>query len=332
MVDLSTTYMGITLQHPIIAGASKLTADIEKIKELEKHGAAAIICASLFEEQIQLERYQLEQDSSEFDERNAEMLNIFPHVAHGGPKEHLDWLSKVKEAVSIPVIASLNCMNKETWVSYAKKIEKTGVDGLELNFYFTPTSFDKEGKTIEEEQIAVLRAVKEAVSFPVGVKLSMHYSNPLAMIKNIDEVGADSVVLFNRFFQPDIAIDDEAHIVNFHLSNPNDVRLAIRFAGLLFGQIKSSIIANNGVYTADDVIKVILTGASAVQVVSTIYDNGPEHLEKMVDELRLWMKDKSYTALDDFRGKLSAQAVKDPFVYERAQYVDLLLKSDTLMK
>ncbi|MCF7798406.1 dihydroorotate dehydrogenase-like protein [Candidatus Woesearchaeota archaeon] len=332
MVDLSTTYMGITLKNPIIAGASKLTANMDEIKKLVKHGASAIVCASLFEEQIELERHKLEQETEAFDELHPEMIDVFPKVNHGGPSEHLMWLKKTKESVDVPVIASLNCIRKETWVEYAKKIQETGVDGIELNFYYTPKSFDISAQEIEEEQIAVLMAVKEAVSIPVGVKLSVFYSNPLAVIKSFDEIGVDGFVLFNRFFQPDIDVEKEIHDVNFHLSNPHDVRLAIRFAGLLFGQVQAPVAANNGVFDAQDVIKVILAGASAVQVVSTVYNNGPEHIEKMIDELRLWMKDKSYMALTDFKGKLSKQATKDPFVYDRAQYVDLILKSDKLMK
>ncbi len=324
--------MGIKLKHPIIAGASKLTAHVDSIQELEKQGASAIVCSSLFEEQIQLERQKLEQDMQAYDDMNAEMLSIFPQVAHGGPREHLAWLKKIKETVTIPVIASLNCVHKETWIEYAKKIEETGVDGLELNFYQTPKSFELSAEDIEREQIEILKAVKEAVSIPVGVKLSVFYSNPLAFIKRLDEAGTDGFVLFNRFFQPDIDVEKEKHAVNFHLSNPKDVRLAIRFAGLLFGQIHAPVAANNGVFDTDDVIKVLLAGASAVQVVSTLYTNGPEHITHMIDELDLWMKDHQYSSLDEFKGKLSKQATPDPFVYDRAQYVDLLLKSDTLMK
>jgi dihydroorotate dehydrogenase (fumarate) len=324
--------MGITLKHPIIAGASKLTANMEKIQSLVKHGASAIVCSSLFEEQIQLEKHKLEEDIAGAQHLHPEMLDVFPHVDHGGPKEHLLWLKKTKDAVDVPVIASLNCVNKETWVEYAKKIEETGVDGLELNFYYTPKSFAVDAKTIEDEQVEILKAVKAAVSIPVGIKLSTFYSNPLHVIKRFDEAGADGVVLFNRLFQPDIDIEEEKHMVNFHMSNPHDIRLAIRFAGLLFGEVHMPIAANNGVFTGADVVKVLLAGASAVQVVSAVYERGFEQIEKMVDELSMWMKHHNYTAINDFKGTLSKQATADPFVYDRAQYVDLLLKSDTLMK
>ncbi len=330
MATLQTKYMGLSLRNPLILGASNMVNNLDNLKRAEDAGIAAVVYRSLFEEQMQLESYQLDDQLEAYNERNAEMVTLFPNIEHGGPKEHLFNLQKVKEALSVPVIASINAIYKETWVDYAKQIAQTGVDALELNFFSVPRDLTKDGKEIISSQIEALKAVKAAVKIPVSVKVSPFYTNVLKTIKAYEEAGADAVVLFNRLFEPDIDIEAEKHTSPWNLSTPHDHRLAIRYTGMLYGNINSSIAGANGIYDGKDMVKLLLAGADAVQAVSTFYHNGIRHITKMLDEAGEWMDRKGYKTVDDFKGKLSQKAINDPFVYKRAQYIDLLLKSDEI--
>ncbi len=323
--------MGIDLKNPIIAGASNLTTRIDTIKEIEEAGAGAIVCASLFEEQIQLETMQFEEELASHNYVAAEIGNLHPSVEHSGPQEHLMWLSKTKEAVSLPVIASLNAVNKETWVEYAGLIEETGVDGIELNFYYTPTDANKTAMYIEKEQMEILEAVKAKVKIPISVKLSYFYSNPVNVVKQMDALGVNAFILFNRLFESDIDIESEKHTTPVRLSSPGDSRILNRFMGLLYGNVKSDLIGNTGILTGKDVIKAILAGASSVQVVSTLYKNKIPYIATMLKDLETWMEKKEYASISDFRGKLSRKNIHDPFVFRRTQYVDLILHSGELL-
>lgn len=256
------------------------------------------------------------------------MITVHPDVEHAGPAEHLMWVRKAKEAVKIPVIASLNAVNKETWIEYSKKLEETGVDGLELNFYAVPTDFEKTGDQIEQEQIDILKEIKKNISIPVSVKLSSFYSNPLHFISKVDKAGVNGFVLFNRFFQPDINVTREANTFPFNLSQRKDHRLPLRFAGLLYNNIKGDVCASTGIMQGEDVIKMILAGADCVQVVSTLYKNKIGQITKILDDVKEWMDHKGYNFLDDFRGKLSRKNIKDPWIYKRAQYIRLLLNAN----
>jgi len=332
MADLSTTYMGVKLKNPLILGASNLVAKPEIIKQIEQAGIGAIVYRSLFEEQIQLENLQMDEDLTEYENRNAEMTRLFPGLEHGGPKEHLYNVEKLKKSVNVPVFASLNAIYEPTWVEYAKELEKTGVDGLEINLYAVPGYFEVTGQSIEDKQVQIVKAVKNAVKIPVSVKISLFYSNPLNFIKKVDEAGADAYVLFNRFFQPEIDIEKEEYYYPWELSNPKDHMLTLRAAGLLHGNVSGSICASRGIYDGSDVIKMILAGADAVQIVSTIYRNQPSVVADILIEMNRWMDSKGYKTLDDFRGKLSRKNMKDPFTYQRAQYVDILMKSESIFK
>ena len=332
MADLSTNYMGIKLKNPLILGASNLVTKPELVRQIEEAGIAAIVYKSLFEEQIQLENLQFDEELSEYEYRNAEMERLFPSMEHAGPKEHLYNVKKLKESVKVPVIASLNAIYEPTWVEYARELEKTGVDGLEINLYSVPGYFEFSGQSIEEKQLQVVKAVKQAVKIPVSVKISLFYTNPLNLVKKVDEAGADAYVLFNRFFQPEINVENEEYFYPWELSNPKDHMLPLRFAGLLYGNLEGSICTSMGIYTADDVIKMILAGADAVQVVSTVYKNQPGVVSEILAGLSAWMDKKGYKSLNDFRGKLSRKNMKDPFIYQRAQYVDILMKSETIYK
>jgi len=323
--------MGIEIDNPIIIGASNLVTDLDKLKKAEDLGAAAIVYKSLFEEQIQLEGFQLDEKLTEFNDMNAEMLTTHPKLEYAGPEEHLLNLRKAKESLSIPVIASLNAVNIKTWINYAKRIAETGVDAIELNFYQIPSDFKKDAKEVEEEQIHIVNEIRKNISIPLSVKLSPDYSNILNFILKLDKAGIKGVVLFNSFFQPDIDIKTEKHIKIYNFSNEGDYKKSLRFAGLLFDNIKADICSSHGVFTGADVIKLILSGSSCVQLVSTLYKNGIPQIEKIKKELSEWMDSKNYKSLDEFRGKLSKNKLgNNPFVYKRAQYVDLLINSEEI--
>ncbi len=331
MKNLKTQYMGIELSNPIIVGASNMTGDLDKLKKAEEFGAAAIVFKSLFEEQIQLERFQLDEKLTEFNDLYAEMLTIHPHIEHAGPEEHLLNLRKARESLSIPLIASLNAVNAETWVKYAGLLSETGVNGIELNFYQVPSDFKRDSKDIENEQINILKEIRKNISIPVSVKLSSDYTNILNFIKKLDQNGVDAFVLFNSFFQPDIDIQNEKHIKSFNLSNNGDYRKSLRYAGLLFNNIKADICSSRGIFTGSDVIKLLLSGASCIQMVSSIYKNGLEQIDKVRNEVEQWMDNRNYNSISEFRGKLSQNRLTgNPFVYKRAQYVELLLNSEEL--
>ena len=332
MTDLSTTYLGLKLKNPIIVGACNMADDLNQLKRMEQAGAAAIVYKTLFEEQIHLDSAQLEDDLGSFGEMNAEMVDLFPKLKHAGPEVHLVNFRKAKETLSIPLIASLNCLEDETWTEYARLLEKAGADGLELNFFYVPRDFDTEGHTIEEHQLELMKLVKSRVTIPVSVKLSSFYSNPLNMISRFDKAGAAGVVLFNKLFEPEINTEQIKHLAPFNLSHEGDYRLALRYAGLLYGQVKASVCSNTGIYSGNDVIKMLLAGADCVQVVSTLYKHKPEYISTMLAEIESWMESKNFSSIAGFRGQLSKSSVKDPFVYKRAQYIDLLLGSEQFFK
>jgi dihydroorotate dehydrogenase (fumarate) len=334
MANLKTRYMGLDLRNPIIIGASNLATNIDSLKRIENAGAGAIVYKSLFEEQVQLENLEHSERTREYDERNAEMINIFPDSGtdSNGIAEHLFALKKAKESVNIPLFASINAINDETWVEYATKIEETGVDGIELNFYTVPEKFDNDYEDIERKQVNILRDVKAAVTIPVSVKLSPYYSNPLKLINDLDKAGADALILFNRLFQPDIDIHTEKHSYPYTLGNKEDHRLPLRFAGLLYGNTKASICASSGIISGSDVIKMILAGADNVQVVSTLYLNQIEVIGTMLKEIEKWMDSKDYKTIDSFRGKLSKKNSEVKLPYHRAQYMDFMMTTSQILK
>lgn len=332
MVDLTTTYAGIKLKNPIIVGASNLVSNPENLRAMEDAGAAAIVYKTLFEEQIQLERLELEETLSEYRDRNAEMVSLFPDIEHAGPSEHLMNLRLAKESVKIPVIASLNCVLTETWLEYAKQLQDTGVDALELNFFAVPKDLKVDDNAIISQQLEIFRALKKSIHIPITIKFSPFYANTLNVIKQFDEEGVGSVVVFNRFLQPDIDVDSETHVNHFSTSTPDESLLALRYAGLLYGKIQAPIVGNGGIHTGKDIVKMILAGADATEVVSTLYKNKIAYLGTMLKDLTDWMESKKYKTLADFKGKLSAAKVNDPFIYKRAQYIDILQRSSELFK
>ncbi|MFP4363889.1 MAG: dihydroorotate dehydrogenase-like protein [Spirochaetia bacterium] len=326
MADLTTKYMGLELRSPVVAGASTLTSNMNTIKKIEDNGAGALVISSLFEEQVQLESVEMKNELEENDEKYAEMTSIFPKLEHAGPDEHLMWVKKAKEAVSIPVIASLNAKNEGVWIKWAKKLEDSGVDGLELNFYAAPMDLAATGDAIEDKQIAAVEKVKKAVNIPVSVKLSPYYANPLNVVLRMDEIGADGFVLFNRFIHPAIDVDKQEIAVKINESTPDDHRLAARYIGLLLGNVGASLIGSNGVHTADQAVSLLLAGADAVQTVTSLFIHGIGHIQTINANIAKWMEGKGYEKISDFAGKLSEKNTNDPWAYRRAQYVKTLLR------
>lgn len=330
-INLSTTYGGLTIKNPIVIGASNIVTDVNNLVKLEEAGAAAIVYKSLFEEQIQLESLQLDQMQESYSDWDAEHTTFFPAARHAGPAEHLRQLKDARSRIKIPLIGSLNCINDGSWLEYALKMEDTGIDALELNFYSNNIDFDTSSEAIEEKQIKTLELVRAGVRLPLFVKLSPFYSNTLRLISSMDKLSVDGFILFNRLFQPDIDIEDEEHYYPYNFSSESDNRLALRYAGLLHKKVKGSIVCNTGILTGKDVVKMLLAGAHAVQVVSAVYKKGIHTITTMLAEIESWMKKKEYESLDDFQGKLSKEKLSDPFAYKRAQYVDILMKSEVFM-
>lgn len=330
MADLKTHYMGIALDNPVIAGASELTANMASIKKIEESGAGALVIKSLFEEQIQLERARFDEEQEQYSNFNAEMTNIYPVLEHSGPEGHLMWVRKTKETVSIPVIASLNAVNKDTWLEWALKLEETGVDGLELNFFANPELQEGDGESIEKDQIAVAGEIAKAVKIPISIKMSLFYTAPITVAKAFAKAKAKGLVMFNKFFQPDIDPERENSTIPLNLSNATANRLPLRYAGLMYGETDASICASSGIMDGLDVAKMILAGADVVQVVTTLYRNKITQLGRIVNDLNKWMDKKGYASLADFRGKMSRKNSTDPWAYKRAQYAKLLMKPDPM--
>ena len=333
MKNLGTSYMGIQLKNPIILGASEMSSEIDSLKKAEQAGAAAIVYKTLFEEQIQLEDLQFDELKEEYNDIHAEMTSLHPDIDRSEIEYYLVKIRNAKESLSIPLIASLNAVNEFSWLRYAHLIEETGVDGIELNLYQTPTQFDIDATEIENRQVEMVAEIKKQLSIPVSVKLSSDYTNILHFAKRLDEAGVDAMVLFNSFFQPDIDIEKEIHRRAFNLSKKGDYKQSLRIAGMLYGRVNADVCGSKGVFGGDDVVKLILSGATCVQAVSAVYRHGMKQITEMIREIEEWMERKGYDSLDQFRGKLSDSVLNENdnlLIYKRAQYVDLILHSDTI--
>lgn len=327
MPNLSAKYLGIDLRNPLIVGASSLTSNMDSIKRIEEEGAGALVIKSLFEEQIAYQRARHEDDLELYDNWHAEMTSVFPKAEHAGPEEHLMWTAKAKEALSIPVIASLNALNADTWSEWALRLEQCGVDALELNFFSLPDDLVTEASEVEAKQVEALSFVKRSVKIPVSVKLSSFYTSPLNFMSKLEDAGADGFVLFNRLFHPVINIETQRAAYPFNLSSPADHALPLRFMAIMPGRTKASLCASNGIHSGQEAIELLLAGADVFQVVSTLYLNKLGQISVILDEIKDWMDKKGYATLDDFRGKLSEQRAPAETVYKRAQYVRMLLGS-----
>jgi dihydroorotate dehydrogenase (fumarate) len=326
-MDLSTTYLGFELPHPFLPGASPLVDDLDTVRRLEDCGAAAIVMHSLFEEQIVGEEMATVRALDEPAESFAEALSYLPspETFALGPEEYLEQLQRIKDSVSIPVIASLNGTSRGGWLEYARLIRQAGADGLELNVYELVTDPLESGEDVEQRALEMVEAVREAVGdLPLAVKLSPFYTAPLHFARRLDRAGADGLVLFNRLYQADLDIEALEVQRTLHLSDSSELLLRLRWLAILDGQVGASLAVTGGVHRVEDAIKALMCGAHAVQVVSALLEHGPERLALLRQQLEDWLIEHEYDSLEQLRGSMSLARCPDPHAYERANYLHLL--------
>lgn len=325
MANLNTSFMGIPLTSPVVVGASTLATRVDNFKKAQDAGAGAMVIYSLFQEQIELEARELQEALAIGSERFPESLTYFPQVEHSGPREHIMWTEETRAAVSFPIFGSLNATSMGNWVEYARQLESAGCNGLELNLYSVQTDASTTCADVESRALDIIAAVKSEVRIPVAVKLSPWYTAIASFARRVVDAGADGLVLFNRFYQPHIDPDRERLAVKIDLSTPEEMRLPLRWIAVLSGEIGADLAASTGVHSGKDAVRQILAGARAVQTVSSLLKNGIEHVTTLNSEIAAWMDSKGYATIDDFRGKLNQKNVSDPFAFERAQYIKMLL-------
>lgn len=325
MADLKTTYMGIPLESPLVVAASTISSYVDRVKMAEQAGAGALVIRSLFEEQIQFDRLRMEEALSVGEHSYSEATSYFPKLQHGGAREHLMWVEKTRKAVRLPLIASLNAVSAGGWTEYARQLAGTGVDGIELNVYAVAADPRKTGAMIEQELYQMVEAVRAEIRLPLAVKLSPFYTAAVNVAAELDRRGVNALVLFNRFLQPDIDPDGESLHNEMVYSTPAELKLPLRWAALLHGRIRADLAVTSGVHSGRDAAKALLAGATVVQLASALLQNGIPYLSTMLRELEAWMGEHGYRRPEDFRGKLSQKEADDPFLFERAQYLNLLL-------
>jgi dihydroorotate dehydrogenase (fumarate) len=323
MIDLSTTYLGLALRTPLVASASPLSRDLEGIRRLEDAGASAIVLYSLFEEQLRQEAADLDYHLAAGTESFAESLTYFPLASEfqTGPEGYLEHVRKAKAATRIPIIASLNGSTLGGWTDFARRIEEAGADAIECNIYYIATDPDLESADVEQTYLDILGAVKDAVQIPVALKLSPFFSNMANMAKRLDEAGADGLVLFNRFYQPDIDLEELELRPNVLLSSPQALRLPLTWIGILYGRIKADLAATGGVHGAEDAIKLLMVGANVTMLCSALMRNGINHIRHVERGLREWMEEHEYESVRQMQGSMSQMRCPDPGAFERAQYM-----------
>ncbi|MGA9407246.1 MAG: dihydroorotate dehydrogenase-like protein, partial [Bacteroidota bacterium] len=317
-MDLSTTYLGLKLKNPVVPSASPMSRTVDGIKAMEDYGASAVVLYSLFEEQIRHETNELDHFLSYGTESYAEAISYFPKKEDYflGPEEYLKHIQNVKRSVDIPVIASLNGSTVGGWTDYARKIQDAGADALELNIYHVPTDPEKTGSYVEQMYLEILQAVKAKVTIPVAVKLSPFFSSMANMAKRLDERGANGLVLFNRFYQPDINLDELEVEPSVVLSSSDSSRLPLRWIAILFKTVKADLAATTGIHTGEDVIKMTMAGANVTMVCSSLLRNGPKRIAEILTGVQKWMIEREYESLDQMRGSMSHKSVANPSALE----------------
>lgn len=325
-MDLATRYMGFDLPHPLVPGASPLADDLDQVRRLEDAGAAAIILRSLFEEQIEREQLGAERHIESHGESFAEAASYFPMPDEFalGPDRYLEQIRRIREAVAVPVIASLNGVTPEGWLGYARSMVQAGAQGIELNVYYIPTDPAETSEHVEWRVIEAARQVREAVAVPLAVKLSPFYSSPAHLAARLDGLGVEALVLFNRFYQPEIDIETLEAYPRLQLSDPGELLLRLRWLAILSGRVSASLAVTGGVHTAKDAIRAIMAGADVVQMVSALLLSGPEHLAQVRAQMVEWMKEHEYDSLAQMRGSMSHSRCPDPAAFERANYMRVL--------
>ena len=323
MIDLSTTYLGMKLPSPLVVSASPLSREVEGICRLEDAGASAVVLYSLFEEQLLQEEADLDYHLAAGTESFAESLTYFPQPSefHTGPEGYLNHIRKAKASVGIPIIASLNGSTLGGWTKFAGEIERAGADALELNIYYIPTDAQLTSGEVERTYLEIVRSVKSAVTIPVAVKLSPFFSNFANVAQQLDTAGADALVLFNRFYQPDIDLEELEIRPNVLLSTPQSLRLPLTWIGILFGRVKASLAGTGGIHSAEDVVKTLMVGANVAMMCSALMRHGVNHLRHVERELRGWMEEHEYESVKQMQGSMSQINCPDPRAFERAQYM-----------
>ena len=318
MINLETKYMGLSLKNPIIVGSCGLTGFLDKLKKLENYGAGAVVLKSIFEEQILMEADSLRAAQPSHSEATD---YITQYTTHHNMDEYLQLIANAKKNLSIPVIASINCISSSSWASFAGQIQDAGADGLEMNIFIMPADYDSEGETIEQTYFDIISNVREHVDIPIAVKMSHYFSGLANMIFKISLRGIGAIVLFNRFYSPDIDLKNMNLIISDAFSTTDEIALPLRWVGILSDLVKCDLAASTGIHDGDGVIKCLLVGAKAVQVASAIYKYGPEHIGIMLEQIETWMKEHHFASLEEFSGKLNQANIKNPSFFERAQFM-----------
>ena len=325
-MSLSTSYLGLDLTGPVVCSSSPLSGDISSIRAMEDAGAAAVVFPSLFEEQINLESHQLDHFLSYGSESFGEALSYFPELEsyNVGPDGYLERIVAAKEAVAIPIVGSLNGVSTGGWVEYARHIQEAGADALELNIYYIPTDPDLSGQAVEEMYLDVVRDVRGSVTIPVAVKLSPFFSAPAHMARRLAAAGADGLVLFNRFYQPDLDLNELEVVPHLVLSNSDDLRLPLRWVAILYGHVEADLAITSGVHTHEDVLKGLMAGAQVCMMTSAVLQNGIGHIRKVLTDVERWMEENEYESVLQMLGSMSQKHVAEPAAFERANYMKVL--------
>ena len=326
MTDLSTTYLGLSLKNPLVVSASPLSEDVGNIRRMEDAGAAAVVLHSLFEEQISLESHELDRYLSYGTESFAESLTYFPEMRtyNLGPEGYLEHVRRAKAAVKIPIIGSLNGVSTGGWIKYARKIQEAGADALELNLYFIPTDPKMTGAQVEQMYVDLVRDVKASVGIPVAVKLNHFFSAMANMAQCLDESGADALVLFNRFYQPDFDLENLEVVHSLTLSSSYEVLLRLHWVAILYGHIRADLAITGGIHTAQDVLKAMMAGARVAMMTSALLKHGIDHLARVRADLVAWMEEHEYTSIRQMQGSMSYRSVAEPAAFERGNYMKVL--------
>lgn len=325
-MDLTTNYLGLKLKNPIVPSASPLTEKVDNIRKMEDFGASAVVLYSLFEEQLISDRLEMHEHLTHGTESFSEALSFFPEppVFSLGPEGYLNLIAKAKKAVHIPVIASLNGCSAGGWTDFAKKIEQAGADALELNIYYIPADISLTALEVENTYIDILKSVKSSIQIPVAVKLGPYFSNMANMAKKLDEAGANALVLFNRFYQPDIKLDELEIRPNVLLSTPQALRLPLRWIAILYKKIAADLAATSGIHSAQDIVKMLLVGANVTMICSVLLKYGIEHIKSIEQNLIEWMQKNEYESVQQMRGSMSQINCPNPSAFERAHYMQAL--------
>lgn len=326
MIDLSTTYLGLPLKNPLVPSASPLMQKVDNIKRMEEAGAAAVVLHSVFEEQIESQSEQLEYFLNFGEGISAEAMRYFPDLSkyNSGPEGYLEHIRKVKEAVRIPVIGSLNGATTGGWVQYAKKIEQAGADALELNMYYIAADPALDGNQVEQMYLKLLSDVKSNLHIPVAVKLGHHFSAFANFARRLADTGADGIVVFNRFYQPDFDLENLEVVPDLNLSGSYELRLRLRWVALLYGRINADLAVTGGVHSAHDVLKAMMAGAKVAMTTSALLEHGIGHLTAILADLTEWMEEHEYVSIAQMRGSMSQRAVAQPAALERGNYMKVL--------